>query len=55
MTAGVNSLIRFCSIQASNMKLKLPKEPVAKIANAIFPPEPLGSLTWCYASETFDQ
>jgi hypothetical protein len=29
------------------MKLKQTKEPVANIANAIFPPEPLGSLTWC--------
>jgi hypothetical protein len=34
---------------AHNMKLKLTKEPVANIANGIFPPEPLGSLTWCYA------
>jgi len=38
--------------EAHNMKLKLTKEPVAKVAYAIFPPEPLGSLTWCYAAKT---
>jgi hypothetical protein len=31
---------------ASNMKLKLTKEPVTRLACATRAPEPLGSLTW---------
>lgn len=34
-----------------NMKLKLTKEPVTSVACATAAPEPLGSLTWCWASE----
>lgn len=37
-------------MQAHNMKLKLTKEPVTRLACATRAQEPLGSLTWCYAS-----
>jgi histone H3/H4 len=44
------SIMERISRQASNMKLKLTKEPVTRLARATRAPEPLGSLTWCYVS-----
>jgi hypothetical protein len=44
-----NQEARMTNLDVSpNMKLRLTKEPVTRVACATSAPESIGSLTWCY-------